>query len=306
MPAMQFMSASLGVDCDHCHVEHAPEKDDKHEKQVARKMIAMTRGLVRDTFEGRREVTCFTCHQGGEHPRSIPPVATSNDEPPPEPTVDASLTAEAVLDKFLASVGGAEALAKIKSRVQKGTMAGFGPERMPIEVYSAAPDKRLSVVKTPRGESLTAFDGKSGWLGSSGRPARDMSASEADGARLDADFYLAQTVKQRFEKFDLRPTDTIGGMKVLPIRARRTNLPPVDLYFAADSGQLVRLVRYLETPLGRLPTQVDYSDYRAVDGVTIPFKWSVSRPSGTFEVAIDEVQQNQPIDLGKFTKPAGP
>ena len=39
IPAMQFISASLGVDCEHCHVERAFDKDDKKPKQTARKMI---------------------------------------------------------------------------------------------------------------------------------------------------------------------------------------------------------------------------------------------------------------------------
>lgn len=39
VPAMQFVSASLGVDCEHCHVRNALDKDDKRQKQTARKMI---------------------------------------------------------------------------------------------------------------------------------------------------------------------------------------------------------------------------------------------------------------------------
>src|SRR5512141_2561488 len=54
-PAMQFISAALGVDCEYCHVEHANEKDDKKEKQTARKMIAMTFAINHDNFDGHRE-----------------------------------------------------------------------------------------------------------------------------------------------------------------------------------------------------------------------------------------------------------
>ena len=41
IPAMQFITASLGVQCDFCHVENAFEKDDKEHKQTARKMMRM-------------------------------------------------------------------------------------------------------------------------------------------------------------------------------------------------------------------------------------------------------------------------
>ena len=40
IPTMQFISASLGVECEYCHVEGAFDKDDKKPKQTARKMMA--------------------------------------------------------------------------------------------------------------------------------------------------------------------------------------------------------------------------------------------------------------------------
>jgi hypothetical protein len=79
--------------------------------------------------------------------------------------------------------------------------------------------------------------------------------------------------------------------------------PPIKLYFDAQSGLLLRLVRYAETPLGNNPTQIDYSDYRDVDGVKVPFIWAVSRPGNHFTIQIEKTQQNVPIDDAKFAKP---
>jgi photosynthetic reaction center cytochrome c subunit len=63
-------------------------------------------------------------------------------------------------------------------------------------------------------------------------------------------------------------------------------------------------VRYGETALGRLPTQIDYADYRDIDGVKIPYKWTLARPSGRFTIEVSEVKQNVPVDDAKFAKPA--
>jgi hypothetical protein len=65
----------------------------------------------------------------------------------------------------------------------------------------------------------------------------------------------------------------------------------------------VRLVRFGETPLGRLPTQIDYADYREVSGVKIPFIWTLARPGGRFTIQVSEVKQNVPVDNSKFAKP---
>src|SRR5256885_4711106 len=69
--AMQFITASLGVDCEHCHVREGREmkfdKDDKKPKVTARKMIQMMFAVNKDNFEGKREVTCYSCHRSEEH-----------------------------------------------------------------------------------------------------------------------------------------------------------------------------------------------------------------------------------------------
>src|SRR6266699_4376031 len=81
IPAMQFISASLGVECTYCHVERAFEKDDKKEKKFARHMIEMTINVNKDNFEGKRSVTCFSCHRGATKPVSIPIISAEEKMP---------------------------------------------------------------------------------------------------------------------------------------------------------------------------------------------------------------------------------
>lgn len=181
-------------------------------------------------------------------------------------------------------------------------MTGFGDKPLEVEVFAKAPDQRISIVHTPRGDSLTAFDGHGGWLGSTGRPSRDMSAAESGAARLDADLRFPSHVTQLFKEFTTAAAEKIDGRDALHVLARNEGEPPVELWFDAQSGLLVRLVRYAETPLGRNPTQIDYADYRDADGVKIPFRWSISRPAGRFTIQIDEVHQNVPVDDARFEK----
>src|SRR5579863_921140 len=71
-PTMQFIAASLGVECDYCHVQGAFEKDDKKNKQTARRMMEMMFAINKDNFEGHREVTCYSCHRGSAKPAGTP------------------------------------------------------------------------------------------------------------------------------------------------------------------------------------------------------------------------------------------
>jgi hypothetical protein len=153
-------------------------------------------------------------------------------------------------------------------------------------------------------DSFTAFDGTSGWLGNTGRPARDMSAAESGAAALDAEFYLALRLKEIFPQLRRGRPEQIGGVECETLNGTGPGRPPVRLYFDKNSGLLVRIVRYAETPLGRNPTQIDYDDYRSVDAVRIPFRWTLARPNGRFTIQITDVKNNVPVDDGKFSKPA--
>jgi photosynthetic reaction center cytochrome c subunit len=313
-PSMQFITASLGVECEYCHVRGekglAFDKDDKKTKVTARKMMQMMFAINKDNFEGHREVTCYSCHRGAADPVATPII--SDEEPKPEPERAKAPgdrkpvfpPADQLLDKYLAAVGGEASLQKISSRVETGKIDASG-HQLPIEVYAKAPDKRISIMHLPNGESITAFDGKEGWLSNAGHPHM-MSAAENDAARIDADFYFAAHVKTLFKKYTVLPGEKIDGHDTYLVIGRNEDQPPLRLYLDQQSGLLLRLVRYAETALGRMPTQIDYADYRDVDGVKIPFRWTLARPGARFTIQIDQVQQNVPVDEAKFTPPPMP
>jgi photosynthetic reaction center cytochrome c subunit len=310
VPAMQFISNALGVECEFCHVRGANEKDDKKPKQTARQMIQMQMAINKDNFKERPEVTCFTCHRGSHDPVGVPIIAEGEPKRPEPEKAEAAApalpTADEILNKYIQAAGGSAALEKITSRVEKGTIS-FGPQQLPVEVLAKAPNKRISLVHTPNGDNITAFDGHAGWIGNPGpRPPREMSAPENEAIGFDATFYLPTELKKMFAQFRVRPADKIGGHDVYQLIGANPGKPPMRLFFDKESGLLVRSIRYADTPLGRNPTQVDYSDYRAQDGVKVPFQWTLARPLGRFTIQVTELQQNVPIDDAKFAKPATP
>ena len=309
IPAMQFITASLGVDCEYCHVEHAFEKDDKQNKKFARHMMEMMTTINNENFEGKRWVTCYTCHRGAAKPVGIPVIADM--EKSPEMKEGAAISAsgnpaaDSLLDKYLAAVGGGDALKKITSRVEKGTVTAFGDQHMPVEIFAKAPDQRVSVVKMKEGDSVTAYNGKVGWLAMPGR-VHMLNSQEAFGAKMDADLAFAADVKSLYTKWETLPGEKIDGHDTWLVVGSNEGQPPLRLYIDQKSDLLVRLIRYIDSPLGYNPTQVDYADYRAVGGVKTPYRWTVSRPGNRFTIQVEQVQQNVPIDDAKFVPPPPP
>jgi photosynthetic reaction center cytochrome c subunit len=316
-PTMQFITASLGVECEFCHVQNAFEKDDKKNKQTARKMMEMMFAINKDNFDGHREVTCYSCHRGSAKPQAIPVVMTeeSRDMAPPmraegpseekdakKPT---GPTADQLLDKYVHAVGGAAAIDKVTSRVMKGTIQ-FGGKELPIDIYSKDPDKRISFTHMSEGDNVTAFNGHEGWLGMPGHPLREMYGSDLDGASIDADLHLATHLKPMFTELQVEGKEKVGDQEAYVVVGQREGKPPIRLYFDEQSGLLVRLVRFGETALGQLPTQIDYADYRDASGVKMPYRWTLARPSGRFTIQVSQVKENAPVDDAKFVKPAAP
>jgi hypothetical protein len=314
-PSMQFITASLGVECDFCHVQGAFDKDDKKNKQTARKMMDMMFAINKDSFEGRREVTCYSCHRGNAKPVAIPVVMT--DEPKEgmagpkkaEASADAKQnagpTGQQLLDKYVQSVGGAAAVEKVTSRVMTGTI-DVGGKSLPIDIYSKDPEKRISFTHMPEGDSVTAFDGHEGWLGTPGHPLREMHGGDLDGASIDADLHLATHLKAMFSAMQVQGVEKVGERESYVVVGERDGKPPVQLYFDQQTGLLIRLVRFGETALGRMPTQIDYADYREADGLKIPYRWTLARRGGRFTIQVSEVKQNIPVEDGKFAKPPAP
>ena len=318
IPAMQFVTSSLGVECEFCHVESAFDKDEKKPKQTARKMMRMMFAINKDNFDGHREVTCYSCHRGARKPVGIPIIG--DEEPKIEVAMDmtseetnaaipdvARLPAvDQILAKDVQALGGEDAIRKVSSRIEKGTITAFGGHQFPVEVFTKAPDKRVFVMHLPNGDSITAFDGHVGWIGAPGRPVREMSGGELEGAKLDADFFFPLRLKEVFTKLESEQAVKIGDREVNVVSGFADNQPVLRLYFDMQSGLLLRSVRYAESPLGRNPTRIDYADYRKEGGVKIPFRWTVARPSGRFTIQLTEVEQDIPIDDGRFTKPGEP
>ncbi len=309
IPAMQFISASLGVECTYCHVERAFEKDDKKEKKFARHMIEMTMNINKDNFEGKRRVTCYSCHRGAAKPVSIPII--SAEEKMPEmmagdaPDKSSSHKPEALLEKYLTAIGGVDALKKVNSRIQKGTITAFGNQEFPIDIFEKAPNRRVSIIHRKDMESFTGFDGKAGWMTVPGH-VRMMTAQESDGAQMDADIALATHLSAMFSKLEVSDGDEIDGHASWLVVGQRYGKPDVRLFFDKQSGLLLRMVRYTDSPLGLNPLQIDFADYRNSGGVKIPFRWTQARPGNRFAIQLESSEQNVPIDDAKFASPPPP
>ncbi len=322
MSTMGFFSSSLAENCLFCHVEESAGDWtkfalDNDNKKTARRMIAMVNAINKNYFNGRRELTCYSCHRGGQKPKVTPSLVDLYGPVPPDDTPDAmtpaaarGATPEQVLDRYLAAIGGAPKAAGLTSFTAKGIYQGFADERVPMEMYAKAPNQHMTIAHGGNGDSITTFDGKMGWIAGPApeRPVQvfEMTGGDLDGAKLDGELFFPVRIKQALSEWrSLLPT-TIDDKDVVLIQGTMNGKYPIDLYFDAKSNLLVRSLRFADSPVGLTPTQVDYSDYREVAGVKMPFKRVISWVDGRVIIELSEVQPNGNVDASKFAKPAPP
>ena len=311
IPGMQFITYSLGVECSFCHVEGAMDKDDKKTKLAARKMMQMMAGINQANFNGRQQVTCYSCHRGAPHPVAIPIVAEAGMHPMPamehdEDNAAANLPSpDQILSKFVEAAGGASALAKVRSRELKGSMTLAG-RSLPVEIISKTGNKQLTIVHLPNGDNVTAYDGDSGWMSSPNRPGHDVAGIEVASARVEADLRLPLDLKELFSDLKTSPPEKIGDREADVILGINSGEVAAKFYFDHESGLLLRILRFSKSPLGLNPTQIDYADYRVQDGVKTPFQQTIARPNSRFAIQIEQAKYNVAVDDARFARPPAP
>ena len=318
MQTMGFFAASTSLNCTDCHTEEsggdwAKFADDTPLKQRARMMIMMVTALNKNYFGGRRMVTCWTCHQGTTKPRTIPLFSVQYSETwdaEPDEVVDTSgpASVDQILAKYVQALGGTQNVSKLTSFAGKGTYEGFdtGYEKVPVDIFAKAPDQRATVVHMRDGDGTTTFDGHLGWLAAPERPLPliELTGGSLDGAKIEAAFSFPSRIKQTLTDWRVGSA-TVDDKETQVLQGRLTQQGlPVKLYFDPASGLLLRLIYYSNTPVGVVPTQIDYSDYRDVSGVKMSFHWTVTWTDGRSTVELSELRANIPVDPAKFAKPA--
>ena len=315
MDAMGMFSSSLGYDCQSCH-----SPDIKFDRAAfatptplitrARGMINMMNGLNQANFGGRPRVTCFTCHRGSPNPDDVPNLALQYADFAADPNAmalvrDRSVTADQLFAKYMEALGGMQRVAALRSFVARGTFGGFntGGADLPIEISAMAPNLRTQVVRAPDADSVKTFDGTKAWVAEAWRPLplMELTGGNVDGARLEALTSFPAGLQAAFRQW-VAGSATIDGKPVQVLQGSGAGELPVNFYFA-DSGLLVRTVRWNRTAVGTVPTQTDYADYRDVQGVKMPFRIVITWTDGQDTIALTQVQPNAPIAASAFATP---
>ncbi len=369
---MQYIAASLGVQCNYCHVQGQNDLDDKDTKKRAREMMAMVKDINGKFFDGTERLSCASCHNGRARPVRTPPLAVdmtsaeaavaaagrgrggrggpgggvgapggpgtaaapgagapagppaaagpegrggpgrgAGPQEPPEPTE----TVDEIIAKYLQALGGQQALQNAKTRVMTGTVTSRDQVVSPVTVQEKATGEYRIDIATQPIPTIRAFNGKAAWAigggggGRGGPPPdvpRDLTAFQMQqGLRL-ADFTLPLRVKDRYTSLLVNKAyEIIDAKPVVVITGRVAPNVTEQLSFDRATGLLLRrLIITTGERLMNLPEQIDYSNYRDVSGLKVPFTVRHATWNAVTTENFADVKINAPVDDAVFAKPA--
>ncbi len=226
---------------------------------------------------------------------------------PPVPKPAALPTVDEILDKQVKAIGGKEAIEKITSRVAKGSMEleGMGLSG-PLELYAKAPNKSALVIELQGvGKIINVFDGEKGFALDPTNGLRELGGAEFATAKRNSDFYEPLNIKKHFAKMEVKGREKVGTSDAYVVVATPAVGDPEKLYFAADTGLLVRMDTDNETPQGKMSFETYFSDYKEVDGVKVAHSLRQVSSAFTAVLKLTEVKHNVIVEDAKFAKPAG-
>jgi outer membrane lipoprotein-sorting protein len=224
-------------------------------------------------------------------------------------------TADDIIEKHLAAIGGRDALSKITSRRSTATVVvatAQGDIPGTAEFTSKAPNKSRVLIEL----DLTAmgapdkmvidqkFDGTTGVALNSMQGEAELSVNQIDNMRNNVFPTSLLTYKALGMKMELLPKEQVNGKDAFVIRATPKAGSATKLYFDAASYMLVKSVATINAPTmgGDVEQTSEQSDFRKVDGITLPFQVVRSDPNQTFTIKFTKIEHNVTIDDKIFSR----
>ncbi|MFN3683649.1 MAG: hypothetical protein ACK41F_06895 [Fimbriimonadaceae bacterium] len=217
----------------------------------------------------------------------------------------AGITAEQVLDKAIAASGGKETIAKIKTAVLRATMeAPMQGLKGSVVTYVKAPNKiRVETDIEGIGKTIQGFDGKVAWSKDPIQGLRKLEGAEKAAMARNSSI-VSTDWRQFYTKATYVGLEKFGDKDVHVIELTPKGAKPIRQFFDAETFLLLKQTGVQEGPMGEMPFEAYFSDYKEVDGLKLAMKQVVKVGPIEIQITMKEIKQGLPVDDKLFAMPA--
>jgi hypothetical protein len=226
-----------------------------------------------------------------------------------------SQTADEVIEKHLAAMGGRAALEKIATRVVTGTISVTtlgGDLSGTIELYNAAPNKSRTFVKIDAtqfglGQIVQdqRFNGTSGYVIDTMGGNRELTGDQLETLRSNTFPSPLLKYKDAGSKLELLGREKAGDRDAYVLSISPAKGPSARMFIDTETYLMIKSVATINVPQAGADVEqtTQLSDYRDIDGVKVPFRIQSINQFQTVSITATKVEQNIAIDDRMFSKP---
>lgn len=214
--------------------------------------------------------------------------------------------AETILDRSLEVTGGKAAYEKRKSEVTTGTFDFVGKGvKGTLEVYSDTTNNQYTAINL-EGVGLMESGVYNGvaWDSNPMQGSRLKDGAEKADAVRDATFNAALLWRDLYSKVETVGMEDVNGEPAYKVQLTPKSGSPATVYFGKKSGLMLKRTATAATPMGDIPMEMTFSDYKQMSGVLVPTKLLISQMGQEFEITITDQKVNTEIPKDRFVPPA--
>jgi zinc protease len=214
-------------------------------------------------------------------------------------TAQAPSTAPAILARYVQAVGGEAAMRAVNSRATEGQYDNGRGLNTRFTIVEDAPNRRVTIIGTDPIDSAMGsgrgYDGARGWdKNFIGTGLRVLEGRELADAARDADMLRPLHLLDDCES---TAVERSGGNDVIVCRNKAGAV--VRFSFDTRTG----LMTSQDINPGPRQIHIAYEDYRAVDGLRLPFRTHIDVAGATITYDAASIRQNVPVDGDVFQQP---
>ena len=216
-------------------------------------------------------------------------------------------TADEIISKYIQAIGGKERLSKITSLSVESTIEAMGAQGTMKTTVLNGKGMKMSIEIA--GLNITScYTDKGGWSINTmtGNTAAEIMSPAQYNSGKDQIIIGGPFINyaEKGYKVELVGTDSIAKVNTYKIKFISPDSISTVYYFDTGTFNLVQAVAQSEMQGQMAENVTNYSDFRQVDGYTVPYKMELLiAQQYQNEMIVTKVDLNQPVDESIFKKP---
>ena len=212
--------------------------------------------------------------------------------------------ANELLTRFRTAMGGEAAIKKHTSmHIQAEFEIPAQGMKGNVEIWSAVPDKFLSVVELPGvGTIKQGFDGTTAWALNPMVGAQLVTGKELAQMKEQADMHSILHPEKFVKARETVEKTTFDGKEAFKVKVTPIEGDEYHEFYEAATSLLIGTVRKLESPMGTMEATNVVSEYQDIDGQKIAMKMKQSM-MGMDQIITIKKAEFVPVDPTVFEVP---